>query len=252
MKALCKMLALLMVFSIATPTSSSAQIFQKLKKKAKEMILGEDEKEESTVDTPSSPRNSNGKKVKGKKLAPPDVQTLLSNASTSLDAKNYSALRYEIKQAMVGVELEIGYQILESMPKAIDNGNMPYIENGDEVVSTGAGFIGLAIGRQYEDDVRNINARIVNNSTMLAFYNGFLTGSTYNSSSNEVEHKPVTIQGMKGAIHFNGDNKYELGVPLGQSSIFLLECYNCADENVLMSNANQFDLADFKVKLGEQ
>ena len=252
MKALCKVLALLMVISMAVPTSSSAQIFQRLKKKATEMILGEDEKEQSAPETSSSTKYSNGKKVKGKKLSPPDVQTLLSNASTSLDAKNYSALRYEIKQAMLGVELEIGYQILESMPKSIDNEKIMYIENADEVISTGAGFIGLAIGRQYEDDVRNINARIVNNSAMLTFYNGFLTGSTYHSSSNEVEHKAVTIQGMKGAIHFNGDNKYELGVPLGQSSIFLLDCYNCTDENVLMSIANQFNLLDFKVKLGEQ
>ncbi len=247
MKVLYKALGVVALLVLIHPVDSQAQIFDKLRKKAEDMILGKEEKKE---EEPSETTSSNNKtKVKGKKLAPPDVQTAIDNANASLEAKNYSALRNEIKEALTGVELEIGYQILENMPTTLDGGQLTYSEDQDEVVSNGIGFIGLVIARNYQDNVRDVKASIVNNSTMLAFYNGYLTGSY---SSDDGEYKTITIQGMKGVITFDNDNKYELGVPLGQGSIFMLTCFNCADENVLISAANEFDLNNIKMLLGEQ
>jgi hypothetical protein len=207
-------------------------------------VFGEEEEESSGND----PSTMSGNPQKGKKLTPPDVNEHLDNAVASLNTQQYSATRYEIQQALMGIELEIGYKVLELLPQEVNG--MSYEPENDQVVSNGAGFVGLAIGREYPGRDKSIGAGVFNNSTLMAFYSGLLTNSNY--SSNQGDHKAVTVQGFRGALTFDGNSKYELGIPIGQETLFLLTCNGFADENEVLNAANQYPLEKIKELLGEQ
>lgn len=243
----------LFIFS-SYPNEAQAQ-FKKLKdkmKKAGKKVLGTDKKEESsntqTGNNSDGTNTNQGGKVQGKKLAPPDVDENLDNASAALKNQRYSDMRLAIKQAMRGIEIKQGLEILDNSPKSVAGAN--YIEAEDQVVSTGIGFAGLMIGRQYEGNNKKIRMQIANNSALLANYNAILTNGNYASSDGE--YKTTMVQGFRAAIRFDGDNTYSLGVPLGQSTIFVLDMDNVADEAEVKSIAGNFNLQQIKDILGEQ
>ena len=52
--------------------------------------------------------------------APPDVKAQMAEAETAHAAKNYSDARYSLQQALMGVEIQLGRQILKSLPASAD------------------------------------------------------------------------------------------------------------------------------------
>ena len=77
------------------------------------------------TNNPSGPGGSTGGKTYGKPsnkggqglvTTPPDVNENLTAAETSFKANSYGESRYAIQQAMLGVELKIGQNILKSLP----------------------------------------------------------------------------------------------------------------------------------------
>ena len=251
MKTVINFLLLLVFMGFAMPYQSDAQIIKKSKNllnKARGVLIDEAEKkagEDQTKDeqTSSEDPSAPGQKNKGKKLSPPDVIQHLTNARPSLDSKNYSSARFDIQQALVGIELQLGQKVLDEMPKDVNG--MTCDPEADELTSQGMGFVGLVIGREYANNDRNMRASIINNSVMASMYGSALT--TSNS-----EYKAVNVQGHRGAIHFDGDNKYELGVPLGQATLFMLDCSDFTDENEVLSAAGKFNLQQMMTILGEQ
>jgi hypothetical protein len=243
MKRFSLNLFLIFVFSISCMLPVNAQ-FKNFKKKLKEAaesagksVLGdEEENKQPSNQTPSSQPTSPGN-VKGKKLTPPKVTDHLSNANSALSSNQLSNARFEIKEAMRGVELEIGYSILDAMPKTVSDLGSNLDE--DVVYSTGIGFVGLVITRYYGE---RLEATIGDNSMMGASYS-MLLNSSY--ASNDGNHKNVVVQDNRGVITFDGNNTYKLGIPLAQSSIFIVECKQCDGEEDLMDAANDFNLADF-------
>lgn len=242
---------LILAFS---PAPGHAQ-FDKLKrskifKKAKEILNDEadDAVEEAIGVEEAEESDPSRSQRKGKKLSPPKVNDHLSNAYASLDAREYSAIRYEIRQALLGVELELGQQVLDHLPTTVSG--LQWEQDQDQLYSQGIGFVGLAIGRSYDDGDRELEASILNNSALYSMYNGYLTNANYGSA--EGEYKQVNIQGQRGALTFDGNNGYELGIPLGQESLFLLKCTNFPDEEAVTQAALEFDLEGIMEILGEQ
>jgi hypothetical protein len=233
---------LLLVFT----TSSYAQLGglgRKLKEKAAEIMVEETEEEQAPVEEESTGSSS----VKGKKLTPPSVSEHLEQASMAFQASEYSNARFNIKEATRGVELEIGYKILEAMPTQA--GGMGYNAENDGVVSTGIGFVGLVISREYGNGDKQVTASIGNNSVFGAAY-GYLLNSSYNSS--EGNYKNVSLQGKRGTMTFDGENTYSLGVSFAQNSAFILECQGFSSEEEVMAVANDFDLSTFEALLTDE
>lgn len=210
----------------------------------KSVLGGEEENNQSSNQpsnqpsnqSPSSQSASSGN-VKGKKLTPPKVTDHLNNANSAISSNQLSNARFEVKEAMRGVELEIGYGILDAMPKTVSGiGSNP---DEDVVYSTGIGFVGLVIKRYYGE---RLEAIIGDNSMMGASYSMMLNSSY---ASNDGNQKNVVVQDNRGVITFDGNNTYKLGVPLAQSSIFIVECKQFGGEEDLMDAANDFNLADF-------
>jgi hypothetical protein len=237
-------ISLALLFSLGFMIPADAQLKglkDRLKRKAEsaaKSVIGDDEEENNSG---NSGTQSTSGPSKGKKLTPPNVSEHLSNASSALGADQYSNARLEVKEAMRGVEIEIGYKLLELMP---NSAAVLYPDKEkDQVYSTGIGFVGLVVSRTYGTADKRITATIGDNSIYGASYS-MLINSSY--AANDGNHKNVTVQGYRGAITFDGDNDYTLGVPIAQSSIFLLECDGCGDEDELMKAAEDFSLSDFE------
>src|SRR5205085_5471420 len=52
--------------------------------------------------------------------APPDVLSNISNAEAAGKDTNYSQVRYALQQAIMGVEIQLGRQIIQSLPNTVD------------------------------------------------------------------------------------------------------------------------------------
>ena len=116
----------------------------------------------SSTSSKSNPRNKGGA---GLISTPPDVKENLAQAETSFSSGKYSEARYAVQQAMLGVELQIGQNILKSLPQAI--GDLKYDPAADQVTSTGWGWAGLTIYREYGKDDKQLRFSVANNAVWM-------------------------------------------------------------------------------------
>ena len=79
----------------------------------------------------------------------------------------------------------------------------------------------------------------------------YLANSGYATSSSDQNYKQVKFQDYRGVLEYDEYSGYKLSVPFGQSSVFVLEGINFANENELMTAGNKFDLNAIKNQLGE-
>ncbi len=185
-----------------------------------------------------------------KKMKPPDVKKLIADAETAYGSKNYEDTRYNIEQAEAGIELEIGYQILDSLPKSVNDQN--YKEDDDQVISNGYGFAGFDVERSYytkEDKTLDIN--IMNNSAVSSGVNMMLTNPMYMNSSNN-NTKAVKVGDYRAVLTAEDDGSFTLSIPIGQSSVIIMKCGSCKDEDAVTQTAGNFNIESIKMMLGEQ
>jgi hypothetical protein len=224
-----------------------------LEKKAKEKAgITEPNDSESTAPNSSSssgkPANKSGG---GLVTSPPDVKQNLSDAESAYKASNYGEARYAVQQAMLGVEMEIGNKVLHSLPETV--ASLPKQAESDQVTSTGWGWVGLTIQREYLKDDKQLKTTIANNSAWMSSINMYLANGGYAQQTNgEQNWKQVKVKGYKAIIEYNDNTGYKLSVPLGQSSLIVWEGVNFASEQEMMSAANSFDLDGIKKTLGEK
>jgi hypothetical protein len=196
----------------------------------------------------NSPTNKGGA---GLVVTPPDVKQNISDAEASFKAANYSEARYALKQAMLGIEMEIGQKVLKSLPEKVIG--LAKKEDQDQVTSMGAGWVGLTIHRVYADDNdKQLTVNIANNSAWVSAANTYLANSSYATTGGEQNWKQTKVKGYRGIIEYNESSGYKLSVPIGQSSIIVWEGINFASEQEMMNAANAFDIEGLKKTLGEK
>lgn len=183
---------------------------------------------------------------------PPDVNQNLADAESAYKTKSYGEARYAVQQAMLGVELEIGQQVLKSLPASI--GSLKKDETRDQVTSTGYGWAGLTILREYTDNNEKMyRTTIANNSAWMSSVNMYLANSGYAQQTNGQQNwKQTKVKGYKAVIEYDENSGYKLSIPLGQTSLIVFEAINYASEKEVMDSANQFDIDGIKKMLGEQ
>lgn len=239
-------------FLILTITHSalSQGFLRKLKNKVEDKVLDEvfeEEKNETKRKSDSDPSNTTGG---GLIVEAPDVVANITDGERAYQSKSYSDARYAIRQAILGVEMEMGENLLNSLPESV--AGLPVKPEDDEVASTSVGFVGLTIKRSYQQGNKEVDVTIANNSVLMASVNAYLSNNAYASSSSEQQYKQIKVQGYRGVIEYDDYSGYKLSVPIGQSSIFVMEAVNFANENEVMSAADQFNLNEVKEQLGEQ
>ena len=196
----------------------------------------------------SNPSNKGGG---GLVTTPPDVKANLSDAETAFKSNSYGDARYAVQQAMLGVEMEIGNKVLKSLPETV--GGLPYQKEQDQVTSTGWGWAGLTIQREYLKEDKQLRTMIANNAAWMSAINMYLANGGYSQTTGgEQNWKQTKVKGHRAVIEYNESSGYKLSVPLGQTSLIVWEAVNFASEQEVMTAANAFDIDGLIKTLGEK
>lgn len=202
----------------------------------------------STATGANNPANKGGG---GLVITPPDVKENLSTAETVFNQGKYSEARYAVQQAMLGVEMRIGQQLLKSLPETI--GDLPYDPKADQVTSTGWGWVGLTIKREYTKGDKQLRFAITNNSAWMQAINLYFANAGYaQQTGGQQNWKQTRMKGYRAVIEYSEGSGYKLSVPLGQTSLLVYEGVNYASEQDFMNAANAIDIDAIKNKLGEK
>jgi hypothetical protein len=248
-----------MCLSMTFGTVNAQGILNKIKNKMEDKVVDEVFKEkkadESNPGAPSgseSPSDRSGTRNTrggGLVVTPPNVNENIDAASSAFKTRKYSDSRYAIRQAILGIEMEIGKGVLESLPESVNGLN----KNGqsDRVTSSGIGFVGMTIERVYAKGDQELKLMIANNSAMLSAVSMYMSTGMYGTSTDQ-NYKQTQFQGHRGVIEFDEYSGYKLSVPFGQSSLFILEGVNFENEQQIMAAAEKFDITKIKKQLGEQ
>jgi hypothetical protein len=194
----------------------------------------------------NNPSNKGGQ---GLVTTPPNVNENLGAAETAFKNGSYSEARYSVQQAMLGVEMEIGQKILKSLPETV--ASLKKDDKADQVTSTGWGWVGLTILREYEEGEKQFRVTIANNSAWMQAINLYFNSGYAQTTGGEQKWKQTKVKGYKAVIEYDENTGYKLSVPLGQTSLIVYEGVNFATEQEMMNAASQIDIDGIKKQLGE-
>jgi hypothetical protein len=234
-----------------------AQLLKKIKDKVNQVANKTTGNNDNTQTSQTDNTNSNNGKPtnKGgaglKNTPPPDVNQQMTDAEKAYDANKYSDARYSIQQALIGVEIQLGRELLKSLPSEVNG--LPKDTTQDKVVSTQWGWANMTIQRVYYDGKeKQLTTTIGNNGLYAGLVNMYFNNAYVQADANQQNVKQTKVKDYKALISYEESKGYTLIVPIGQSSMIVWECVNFADENEVMNAATQFDIDGIKKKLGEQ
>jgi len=234
-----------------------AQLLKKIKDKVNQVANktsgNNDNSQTSQTDNTASnngkPTNKGGAGLKN--TPPPDVNQQMADAEKAYDASKYSDARYSIQQALMGVEIQLGRELLQSLPAEVNG--LPKDTTQDKVVSTQWGWANMTIQRVYYDGKeKQLTTTIGNNGLYAGLVNVYFNNAYVQADANQQNVKQTKVKDYKALISYDESKGYTLIVPIGQSSMIVWECVNFADENEVMNAAAKFDIDGIKKKLGEQ
>lgn len=243
--------------------NSNAQLMKKLKDKVNNAVNNAAGTNNQTNQTSDNSDNASGSNSSGKptntkgggltNTTPPDVNQQIADAEKSHAAGNYSDARYSIQQALMSVELQIGREVLKSLPQTVSGLEKDTTQN--KVMSTQWGWNNLTIQSVYKKGDQQLTITIGNNSVYSGFVDMYFNNSMYmqtNSDGDKQNVKQTKVKGYKAVITYDDNKGYTLLAPLGQTSLIVWECINFATEQDVMNAASAFDIDGIKKMLGEQ
>lgn len=251
--------ALMLMFAIAClHYNSEAQFLKKLKDKINNAVGNNSSEQNNQTNQNSNSNSPSGTPANTKgggltNTTPPDVNQQIADAEKSQAAGNYSDARYSIQQALMSVELQIGKEVLQSLPQTVSGLDKDTTQN--KVMSTQWGWNNLTIQSVYRKGDQQLTLTIGNNSVYSGFVDLYFNNSVYmqtTSNGNDQNVKQTKVKGYRAVITYDDSKGYTLLVPLGQSSLIVWECVNFATEQDVMNAANAFDIDGIKKMLGEQ
>ncbi len=195
----------------------------------------------------SSVKNSRGEGLSASSI---NVEDQIDEAVSSLKSSEYSDASMAIRLAIQGIELQIGQEVLTALPADINGLNAN--KDNDKVTSTGIGFVGMTIEREYSKNDQLLEVIIANNSVWISSVNMYLTNTAYVNQDEEGQYKQIKFQDNRGIIEYDDNAGYKLSVPFGQSSILIINGVNFGTENEFMDACNRIIIKEIMVKLGEQ
>lgn len=246
--------------AIVTNNASSQGFLKKLKDKVSKTV---DNAVENRPGLPPRGESGNSNSRLGGKpsnkgggglsnTTPPDVKAQMAEAESAHAAKNYSDARYSLQQALMGVEIQLGRQILKSLPASVDALNVDTVQ--DVVMSTQWGWNNLSIHRVWKNSTdKQLTITVGNAGVYAGLAALYFTNAGMMEANNAKQNfKQVRVKGNKAIIQYEDSKGYTLIVSLGQSSMIVWECINFASEQEVMDTANIFDINGIKKMLGEQ
>jgi hypothetical protein len=238
----------------------SAQLLDKIRDKAEDKIVekifeGESSSRQNTPEAGDNSNNYHSKSSRrnttggGLSKAEIDVETTIASAEKSYIDKDFGRARSAVRDAIMAIELEIGENILASLPESVEG--LSSNPGRDNVTSTGIGFVGLTIERVYEGPEKELTFTVANNSALYSTVNMYLAAGNY-GSTNEQEYKKIDYKGYDAVIEYDDYKGYTLNVPFGQSSLVVINGINYSTEEDFMAATRSFNIEKIKSELGEK
>lgn len=257
------MCSVCLVAALALSTAVPAQGFlKKIKDKVVNKAIDKEvDKKTGGASESSESGNNNNSSSSGKptnkggggltNTEPPDVKVQMAEAETAHGAKNYPDARYSIQQALMGIEIQLGRQILRSLPDKVVE--IPEDTLQDKVMSTQWGWSNLSIQRVYRKGDKQLTITIGNNGLYSGVVNMYFANAGMMEANNEKQNfKQVRVKGNKAIIQYDDSKGYTLMMQMGQTSLIVWECINFANEQEVMTAATSFDIDGIKKMMGEQ
>ncbi len=188
-----------------------------------------------------------------KNTPPPDVNKSITDAETASTAADYSNARYALQQAMIGVEVELGRQLLQSLPATVDGINKDTTKN--LVSSSQYGWNNMTIQTVYSDGKeKQMTVTMGNNPVYAGMVNMYFNNAALiqSSGNNNQNMKQIRFKGNQALIQYDQSKGYTLYMQMGQGSMIVWDCVNFATEDEVMTAANAFDVDGIKKMMGER
>lgn len=260
-----KIILIFLLFFFASGTSmvySQGRFIRKIQEKAEdkavEKIFKEknpkqndesqmDEKPEYEESSPAARQRKSG----GLTQTAPDVVQNIADAEAAYKGQRYTESKASVRQALWGVELEIGQKILKSLPESVEG--LKAVKEEDRVTSSGIGFVGLIIERVFRGkDEMELRSSVGNDAALLGLAGAYMAGGMYVNTTDETNQKTIRFKEHKAMIQYDDSEGYTLSVPFGQSSVFVITGVNFDSESHFMTAADNFDIETIRKELGEQ
>ena len=130
---------------------------------------------------------------------------------------------------------------------------LPKDTTTDQVTSTGWGWAGLTIHREYGKEDKQLKMTIANNAVWMNAINLYFNNGGYAQTSNgEQNWKQIKVKGNRAIIEYDDNTGYKVSVPLGQTSLLVYEGVNFGTEADMMTAVNAIDIDLLKKHLGEK
>jgi hypothetical protein len=205
----------------------------------------------TTTGSGTSARRAQNKGGEGLISTPPDVKQNLADAENYFKTAKYSETRQAVQQAMLGVEMEIGQKILKSLPESISG--LKKDDAVEQVTSSGWGWAGLTILRQYSNnDDKELRVTVANNAAWMSAVNLYFANSQAQTTGGQQNWKQTSVKGNRAILEFDAGSGYKLTVPFGQTSLLVYEGVNFKNEQEMMTAANTVNIDNIKKMLGEK
>jgi hypothetical protein len=254
---LLKKITIVLLAACLLNSGVQGQFLKKLKDKVNNTVnktsgAGTGQTQSNTGNSSSTGNPSNTKGGGLTNTTPPDVNQQIADATQAQAAGNYSDARYSIQQALMGIELQIGKQILLSLPATVSGLQKDIAQN--KAMSTQWGWNNMTIQSVYKKGDQQMTVTIGNNGVYSGFVNMYFNSAYSQSTSDGKDQnvKQTKLKGNKALITYDASKGYTLLVPIGQSSLIAWECINFATEQDVMNAANAFDIDGIKKMLGEK
>ncbi|HCL04659.1 MAG TPA: hypothetical protein DHW64_01245 [Chitinophagaceae bacterium] len=194
------------------------------------------------------PVNTSGEGLKNSTV--PDVLQQITDADLAYNKQQFGEARFSVQQALLGVELQIGKQLLQSLPAEI--AGLPKDSTEDRVMSARYGWANLTIQRIYQKDDKQLSILIGNNAMYagaLDMYFGFASTQSNGETQNT---KQIRIKGNKAIIQFEDREGYTILMQMGTAGMITWKGINFTTEKDMMDAVQQFDIDSIKKTMGEQ
>jgi hypothetical protein len=124
----------------------------------------------------------------------------------------------------------------------------------DQVTSTGWGWVGLTIQRQYNNTAdKELTVTVANNAALMSGVNLYMAnGGAAQTSGGKQNWKQITVKGNRAIMQYEDHKGYTLSVPIGQTSLVVYEGVNFKNEQEMLAAANAVDIDGIKKLLGEK
>src|SRR3954452_20575081 len=186
-----------------------------LLKKIKDKVSQATNKVLNTKDTPQSSQTgsdgSGGPTNKGgaglKNTPPPDVNQQIADAEQAYQANKYSDARYSIQQALMSIEIQLGRELLRSLPSDVNG--IPKDTSQDKVMSTQWGWGNLVIQRVYYDGKdKQVTVTIGNNGLYAGLVNVYFNSAYTQADAKEQNVKQTKLKNYKAIIQYDEHKGY--------------------------------------------